>query len=957
MPFSRHSRGSRIYGTISEHQNDPPPTTGRVRSPSRRWLRWPVIKRFLQVVIFCLLLGFVVVAGLVLWVSRDLPDPSKLPQAEVAESTKIYDRTGQHLLYEVYQNQKRTVVTLSQMSTWLPKAFVAVEDKNFYQNNGIEIGSIIRAGFNDLIGHKVGSGGASTITQQLIKNTIVGNERSIVRKIKEAILALRLSQKYSKDEILQLYLNEIPLGETNYGVEAAAQSYFHKSSADLTLDEAAALAALNQAPTYYLDNLDALQARRNTVLELMFEQGYITAEQKQSAESVALHIYHNQGIYFAPHFVNYVKEQLVNQFGEQLVDTGGLKVITTLDYDKQQIAQNIVKTEGDKLAKSANADNAALVAIDPKTAQILALVGSRDYNDDSIDGQYDVAVLGKRQPGSSLKPFVYTLAFQDGFTPDTGLYDVKTNFGAGPNGQQYSPKDYDGKEHGYLTMRTALQNSLNIPAVKTLYLVGVDNAVNFLKRFGYTTLDGENCGLSLVLGGCEVNLLQHTNAYAALADNGVYHQPVSILKVEDANGNVLSQWQPNPGTVAITPDLDATISNVLSDNQARAMIFGLHSTLVLPDRPVAAKTGTTNDAKDAWTMGYVPSLAAGVWVGNTIPAPMNGEGSSLAGLIWNQFMQQALASTTPEQFPPAPSSTPNLKPVLRAEDGGIQLPIDTATGNIATSSTPPNFITEKTFLPPHSILYYVDKNNPNGPPPADPTTDSQYAAWEEGVQNWAAEQMTAGKQIVFADPPTTYDAPASPGLAPTLTVVSPVAGQVITSPAISFAVNASAPRGVTEVLYYIDGTLVAASTQYPFQANYSVYQLMTGQHTLRVIAEDDQGNSTSIQVPFDYEGPLASPSVEWVDSSPLSLAQSDFPRAMSLAPFRWESISTIAIYLDGGSGEKLIYTFSHPADTASNGHLAFVWQHNPGPGTYTLRAVMTTNQGQTEEKDLQVTVQ
>ena len=389
MPIPQlQQRQSRVYGTVGSKKD-------------WKWPKFPTPKQgwFKKLAIFGLVsLALFFIAGTitVIVVSRDLPDPNKLTEREVAQSTKIYDRTGQHLLYEVYQNQKRTLINLDQMSEWIPKATIAIEDKHFYEHGGIQPLSILRAAFNNLIGRKTGSGGASTLTQQLIKNTMVGNEYSIFRKIKEAILAYQLEKRYTKDEILKMYLNEIPYGSTNYGVEAASQSYFHKSAKDLDLSEAATLAAMIQAPSRYLNDLDSLRNRRDTVLKLMFDQGYITEEQKNVAQNLALRLYRSGGILDAPHFVLYVRQLLADQFGEQAIDTGGLKVITTIDYDKQKLAEQIVKEEGDKLAKSANANNASLVAIDPKTGQILALVGSRDYYNDEIDGQFNVAVLGRR---------------------------------------------------------------------------------------------------------------------------------------------------------------------------------------------------------------------------------------------------------------------------------------------------------------------------------------------------------------------------------------------------------------------------------------------------------------------------------------------------------------------------------------------------------------------------------
>jgi membrane carboxypeptidase/penicillin-binding protein PbpC len=549
---------------------------------------------------------------------------------------------------------------------------------------------------------------------------------------------------------------------------------------------------------------------------------------------------------------------------------------------------------------------------------------------------------------------VYTAAFEKGFTPETVLYDVKTNFDQ-RGGASYSPKNYDGLEHGLVTMRKALQGSLNIPAVQTLYLVGIKNAIDFAKRFGYTTFTGDY-GLSLVLGGGEVNLLEHTNAYATLANNGVYHPTVAILKVTDSKGNVLYEWKPEPGKEAITPELSATISGVLTDDAARAYIFGRGSTLTLPGRKVAAKTGTTNDSKDAWTMGYVPSLAAGVWVGNTIPSPMKGGGNTLAGTIWNQFMRIALASTTPENFPTPPPNTAT-KPVLRGSDGGIVLPIDSVTGRIATSSTAPELIVEKTFLPPHTILYYVNKDDPQGPAPTNPADDPQYNNWEQALQSWVLRQQAAGKPVTLEEPPTETDDTVSSELAPKVQILAPTNNTTITNRNLQFEVQAGAPNGIARVEYFIDNQSIGRNTAPPFTLTYYAKTLSKGTHTLKVIAADGRGNSASSQSTFTLDADFDPASVEWFDASPLSLTEADFPRVMTVTPFRFDDTKQIAIYLTGSDGaKKQIYSFNPTTDKLFAGGLSFTWKHAPGTGTFTLSAVLTDNEGRTSEKNLTIII-
>lgn len=962
MPIPQlRPRQTRIYGVLGE-QPRRHFSFGKIfgwlkfwrkRESGRSWF-----KRLFKPILTLLALGIIAGAIAVAWISRDLPDPNKLSERQVAQSTKIYDRTGTHLLYEISQDQSqnRTTVPLDQISPWATKATVAVEDKYFYEHKGIRLLSIIRAGVNNLLGRASGSGGASTLTQQFIKNAIVGNEHSIFRKIKEAILAIQLEKKYTKSEILQMYLNEVPYGSTNYGIESASQSYFKKPASELNLPEAAALAAIIKAPTRYLNDHDALRSRRDLVLRLMFEQNMITAEEKTEAQNSALRLYRNIGIAAAPHFVLYVKQLLVEQLGEKMVDTNGLKVITTLDYDLQIAAQNIIKEQGDKFAKDANANNAALVAIDPKTGQILALVGSRDFANEEIDGQFNVAVLGKRQPGSSFKPFVYLAAFEKGYTPDTVLYDVTTNFEKRTNGEDYIPKNYDGTEHGLVTIRKALQGSLNIPAVKTLYLAGQEKIIDIANRFGYSTLSPEaikRAGLSLVLGGAEVNLLEHTNGYATLANSGIYHTPVSILKVTNPANEVLSEWRPDAGQEATTPELAALVSNVLSDNSARAYMFGLNSTLTLGDRPVAAKTGTTNDNKDAWTLGYTPSIAVGVWVGNTTPAPMKGGGSLLAGTIWNQFMRTSTKNSPMENFPIPPKNT-TTKPVLHGADGGIALKINSRNGRLAISSTPEYLITEKTYLPPHDILHYVMKDDPTGPAPENPADDPQYQGWEDGLSAYVEKNRSTGKELSLEEPPTELDSVAASELSPTVNITAPKDGEIFSARLITISATALAPRGVRHVTFVVDGHVVGETTAPPFDLVYAPEKLKNGDHIIKIFAEDDLGNTGVAESRFLLNAPPGAPDFEWAHSSPLKLSKINFPFTVNLAPDNWDETEIIKIYLVGPGTNRYIYNFNHAEDKLTDGKLSFSWKTPPVAANYELRGVLTDKTGRTIEQILRV---
>ncbi|PIR76697.1 MAG: hypothetical protein COU32_00655 [Candidatus Magasanikbacteria bacterium CG10_big_fil_rev_8_21_14_0_10_42_10] len=896
-------------------------------------------KRTFKILLSLMVLGFLGIVGLFVWASRDLPDPNRLTDRQIAQSTKIYDRTGEHLLYEVFTDQKRTLVTIDELPKDLINGVIATEDTTFYQHHGVRPLSLIRAVLVGLLpGKRIQA--TSTLTQQLVKNAILTNERSITRKLKEIILSLRLEQIYTKDQILQIYFNEIPYGSTNYGVESAAQSYFGKHASELTLPESATLAGMPKAPSSYLNDPVKLKARRNFVLKRMAEEGYITDEQKTDAQALPLTINPAYANIDAPHFVLYVKEKLVEQYGEQVVDTGGLKVITSLDWDKQQIAEDVIDTVGTKALAEANANNTSLVALDPTTGQILAMVGSKDFYDDSIDGQFNVATLGKRQPGSSFKPIIYTAAFEKGYTPNTILYDVVTNFAS--SGKSYTPKNYDLSEHGPVTMRQALQGSLNIPAVKTLYLVGDKKGVDFAERLGYTTLSEGDFGLSLVLGGGEVILLDHVAAYATFANNGVHHTPVSILKVEDKDQHILYEWKPDHGDKVLDKTITDTISDVLSDDASRAYAFGAGGVLTLPGRPVAAKTGTTNGYVDAWTVGYTPSLVAGVWAGNTDNTAMKRGfgGSIVAAPIWHAFMARALEGSTVESFAPAPPTNTD-KPVLNGSTGGgITLKVDEITGKIATSSTPEQYIVERTFIQPHSILHYVNKDDPRGQAPEDPNQDPQYQIWETAIQDWITRKKEADPtwNISFEDPPTEYDDLHALELIPSLEIVYPAASSTIYTRQINTDVRVSAPRGVTKVTYQLDGVYVGVIRNHPFNLDYYAQGLTKGEHTLEVTVEDDVGNKLTKNISFTL-GDIGTeaPSVTWGSGS-TALSASDFPRVFLLSIFKREDIARVEISARQGSHTIPIETLTDFSTLDFNNSIAVTWQSTPESGTWTLIA-------------------
>src|SRR3989344_3514448 len=581
------------------------------------------LKKHWKEVFLSLLILFLIGSGAsVLWLSTlKIPDLESFDKKLTSESTKIYDKTGEVLLFSLNPDVKRDVVPFSEISDYAKKAVVAIEDKDFYIHKGVKFTSFIRAVLANLRSGELSQGG-STITQQVVKNSILTNEKRISRKIKEWVLSFKLEKVKTKDEILGLYLNGIPYGGNMYGIEQASQAFFAKKASDITLAEAAYLAAIPKASTRYSPygtRKNLLDERKNLVLGEMLENNLITEKEYEAAkqEVVEFKPQESKGIK-APHFVTFVREYLVEKYGEEKLQNGGLKVITTLDYKLQEKAEELVKTYALENKKNFNAENAALVAINPRTGAILSMVGSRDYFDKEIDGAFNVTTA-HRQPGSAFKPIVYAAAFNKGYTPDTVLFDLETEFTGfcepglpvTQNPACYRPKNYDLKYSGPISIRNALALSVNIPAVKTLYLVGIDNAIRLAKDIGIGELaKPDQYGLTLVLGGGEVSLLDMTSAYSVFANNGIRNSYVSILKIEDKNGNVLEEYSPRP-THVLPEQTALQISDIL-----KAVGIKNNNIHLTFSRDVAAKTGTTNDYKDAWVMGYTPSIAVGAWAGN-----------------------------------------------------------------------------------------------------------------------------------------------------------------------------------------------------------------------------------------------------------------------------------------------------------------------------------------------------
>ena len=788
------------------------------------WLKLSVIA-FAAII----LLGL---GGVVLWaVFVPIPSIDNFENRQVAQSTKIYDRTGNVVLYDVHGAVRRTSVPLDQISPNIQKATIAIEDDTFYSNPGINPFSLLRAVIADLTSGGYVQGG-STITQQVVKNALLTTDKTVTRKMTEIILALRLTHSYSKEQILSTYLNENPYGGTVYGVQEASQYFFGVDAKDVDLAQAAYLAAIPQAPTYYSpygSHVSALDSRKNLVLKRMLSNRLISqAEYDQAkAEKVKFRQEREAGIK-APHFVFYIREYLEQKYGADVVDKGGLRVVTTLDYDLQQKAEASVAKYADSMQSDFNASNEGMVAVDPTTGQILAMVGSRDYSNDAIQGQVNIAT-SPRQPGSAFKPFVYATAFQKGYTPSTVVFDVQTQFSTSCSAQDvandeppcYSPSNYDGTFKGPISFRNALAISENIPAVKALYLAGIDDSISTAQSLGITTLAGaDRYGLTLVLGGGEVTLLEMTGAYSVFANDGVKNPSTGILEITDQKGNVLEQYQQN-ATRVLDPQIAREINDVLSDNVARTPEFGADSPLFFSGYDVADKTGTTNDSRDAWIIGYTPGIAVGAWAGNNDNSPMVKKiAAFIVAPMWHDFMAQAIQKYPAGDFTPPAPETDQLPPVL--------------TGNWNTD--PSQGV--------HDILYWVQKDNPRAGKPSNPYSDSQFAYWEYPVRLWAQGQGVAVGG-------GWGGSSTKPAQEQHFRITSPQQGTVVSSffP-ISFTAAAGAQR-IASVTYFLNGQMVGVSGVAPYTV--TALPNSRGPAQLRAVADLANGSKEEQTITFTIQ--------------------------------------------------------------------------------------------------------
>ncbi len=830
---------------------------------------WKLKKEaFFIVLILCFLsAGFVLI-----WISSlKLPDLDTVSGRQISESTKIYDRTGSITLYDVHQNIKRTVVESDKISPFIKDAAVAIEDSDFYSHKGVKPRAFLRAAFANLLSGEYSQGG-STITQQVIKNSILTKEKSIARKIKEWILAIQLEKIASKEEILTLYLNESPYGGNIYGVEEASLAFFGKPAIEVNLAEAAYLAALPNAPTFYSPygkNKEALDRRKNLVLEKMLKNNSINSEEFRDAkkEEVKFLPMDTTGIK-APHFVMYIKAILDKEYGVQRVQNEGFKVITSLDYELQTKAEEVARKYAYENEKNYNAENVGIVAVDVKTGEILTMVGSRDYFDNSIDGNFNIATA-YRQPGSAFKPFVYASALSRGYTPETIVFDVKTEFSTfcNPDGSPiyekdrekcYMPVNYDNLYRGPVTFKEALAQSINIPAIKVLYLTGIKNALFLAQAMGIKSLrDPSRYGLTLVLGGGEVSLLDITSAYTVFANQGVRNEYHGILSIENSKGEILFSAKSNP-RVVLDKNVANQISDMLSDEEARAPSFGYNSPLHFSTYDVAAKTGTTNDYKDAWIVGYTTEVAVGSWAGNNNNRPME---KRVAGFIvapmWNEFMREVIALYPPKKFDkPADYFGESLPPVLRGIwQGGIPIVLDKRTGERASDETPIEFREERFSGGVHSILHWINKENPRILK-VGPKNDPQFNFWEYSVLRWAA---TNSAQYQIYQSPTASPIQNIPNVIdpspskPFVYFITPNPEDLLErDQPVYFSFGTLHHLPIVKAEYYVNGKKIGETIEPPFDFSFMPEQIVgiKNFNNMRVVVEDSNGVKNDVNSSF-----------------------------------------------------------------------------------------------------------
>ncbi len=776
-------------------------------------------------------------------ISNNLPDPTAISNKNTIESTKIYDRTGDILLYDIHGEEKRTVVASEQISQYLKDATLAAEDDEFYIHKGVDFKAILRALINDIL-HPDDLQGGSTITQQLVKNSFLTSEKTITRKLKEALLSVQIERTHTKDEILTLYLNQIPYGSNSYGIESASQTFFNKKASELSLAESALLASLPKAPSYYSPygkHLDNLLIRKDYVLDRMYKLGYADENNINSAKNETLTFSQESKGIKAPHFVAYIKEYLEEKYGYEYIQKAGLKVYTTLDYNAQKLAEDSLFGIDDHLKKY-GASNVAIIALDSKTGQILTMVGSKDYFDLKNNGNFNVTTA-TRQPGSAFKPFTYAKLLEKGFTPETMFFDSETEFSTSIDQKEsYKPGNYDGKFRGPVSLKSALAQSLNIPAVKALYIAGIDDTLALVRKMGITTINNRSrIGLSLALGGAEVKPIEMASAYSVFSNNGIGNPIASILKIEDSKGKILEKWSESSKRI-LDENIAKTITNILSNNDLRAPIFGQNNYLTFPNIAVAAKSGTTQEFKDAWIVGYTTNVSVAVWVGNNDNSSMKNSSATVAGPIFNKFIKSLSDIIVFGNFD-AP------KPLIREKEilnGGymnkMKVKIDKASEKLITELTPQSMIIEKIYKKTHNILHYIDKNDILGEYPKNPENDPQYKNWEDGVIGWI--KTNPGFLYLNEYPPIEYDDIHTKENEPKITIKN-ISDPNSETNYTNIIADIESKFKIKEVNFYINDSFLSSDFYPPYKAQIDLLDANYGENIISVKAYDEYQNSSS----------------------------------------------------------------------------------------------------------------
>ncbi len=880
------------------------------------------------------------------WYSRDLPTPNGIRHnLEQEETTKIYDRTGEHLLYAISGEERRISIPLSEMPNQLKQAVIATEDHNFYHHWGFDPKGILRSVFYDLTKRTTRYGG-STITQQLAKNAIIrSNKKHFDRKIRELVLSLEIEAMYSKDKILELYLNEIPFGGNAYGIEAASQMYFGKKAKDMTLEEAATLAAIIQRPSYlspYGSHTDELISRRNFVLSRMVNEGFISQDQAKSAQDQKLVTVPRKETILAPHFVMYVRDLIAEKYGEEIFKKG-LNITTSLDVEQQKAAENAVAEGAATNRSKYGITNAALVSLNPKTGEVLAMVGSADYFNNEIGGQFNVTTA-KRQPGSAFKPLVYATLLKQKYNPAFVFWDLPTDFGGG-----YKPSNFDGRSRVIVTMREALGQSLNVPAVKALALAGVKEAIKTAQDLGITTLDKpDRYGLSLVLGSAEVKPIELAQAYGVMANAGVRQDIAPILKIEDKKGKVLEEFKAEEHKKSVLdPQIAYQMSDMLSDQVPKAPVFG--NLLSFSGRRVASKTGTTNgitngvsDVRDAWTAGYVPSLAAVVWTGNNDHSPL-GKGvlaANAAVPIYKSYMNAVLPSVPNENFYrpdgiktitvdklsnklPSDASPPDQQITdiftswqvpTKVDDTHIKVKLCKGTNLLATDETPASEIEEKFFVDVHS----EKPNDPN---------------WEGPVRAWADQNGYTNR------PPTDKCDTFNEQNRPQVFFSKPAQGASI-SDGFEIEVGAGSQFGVSEVIFSLDDQRIGSTVAAPYRMTFDAKQINNGSHTLTAEAKDAFGRSAKASVSIT----VAKESTPPGDVKTVSITPGRGQVTLNWINPADTDVAKVRIYVAENQGELGLRYSTEPLISPNTSHNFTVGGLTSGKTYYfTIRAVDTNN--------------